>query len=95
MAARGRVRVKLPQGHPDRRLRAGQPIDEQMDYHERIRLLYVACTRARDHLILSLHRKERQTAPDADSSWTNAELLAVACDARVPAAARRCAWRVR
>jgi ATP-dependent helicase/nuclease subunit A len=57
-----------------------KPIDEQMDYHERIRLLYVACTRARDHLIVSLHRKERQGAPDADSSWTNAELLAGACD---------------
>jgi ATP-dependent exoDNAse (exonuclease V) beta subunit len=57
-----------------------KPIDEQMDYHERIRLLYVACTRARDHLIVSLHRKERQVAPDADSSWTNAELLAGACD---------------
>jgi len=51
-----------------------------MDYHERIRLLYVACTRARDHLVVSLHRKERQTAPDADSSWTNAELLAGACE---------------
>jgi len=57
-----------------------KPIDEQMDYHERIRLLYVACTRARDHLIVSLHRKERQTPADADSSWTNAELLAGACD---------------
>ena len=57
-----------------------KPIDEQMDYHERIRLLYVACTRARDHLVVSLHRKERQAAPDADSSWTNAELLAGACD---------------
>ena len=57
-----------------------KPIDEQMDYHERIRLLYVACTRARDHLVVSLHRKERQVAPDADSSWTNAELLAGACE---------------
>jgi ATP-dependent helicase/nuclease subunit A len=57
-----------------------KPIDEQMDYHERIRLLYVACTRARDHLVVSLHRKERQAVPDADSSWTNAELLAGACD---------------
>ncbi len=35
-----------------------QPIDEQMDRHERLRLLYVAATRARDHLIVSVHRKE-------------------------------------
>jgi ATP-dependent helicase/nuclease subunit A len=50
------------------------PIDEQMGLHERIRLLYVACTRARDHLIVSLHRKERASAPDAKRR-TNAELL--------------------
>ncbi len=31
--------------------------EEQIaDHHERVRLLYVACTRARDHLIVSLHR---------------------------------------
>ena len=35
-----------------------QPIEEQMDLHERLRLLYVAATRARDHLIVSVHRKE-------------------------------------
>jgi ATP-dependent exoDNAse (exonuclease V) beta subunit len=34
------------------------PIEEQMDYHERLRLLYVAATRARDHLIVSVHRKD-------------------------------------
>ncbi len=34
------------------------PIDEQMGLHERIRLLYVACTRARDHLVVSVHRKD-------------------------------------
>ena len=32
---------------------ATRAIDEQMDQHERIRLLYVACTRARDHLAVS------------------------------------------
>lgn len=32
------------------------PIDEQMDEQEKLRLLYVAATRARDHLIVSLHR---------------------------------------
>jgi len=50
-----------------------KPVDEQMDSLERVRLLYVACTRARDHLIVSLHRKSRQTEPDGDSSRTSAD----------------------
>ncbi|HLJ09104.1 MAG TPA: 3'-5' exonuclease, partial [Acidimicrobiia bacterium] len=50
------------------------PIDEQMGYHERIRLLYVACTRARDHLIVSLHRKQKVNDVSEDKR-TNAELL--------------------
>ncbi len=50
------------------------PIDEQMSYHERIRLLYVACTRARDHLVVSTHRKVRAKEPSPENR-TNAELL--------------------
>ncbi len=47
-----------------------QPIDEQMDRHERLRLLYVAATRARDHLVVSVHRKGgNRTTP------TSAEVL--------------------
>ena len=44
--------------------KAAVPIEEQMDRHERLRLLYVAATRARDHLVISVHRKEN----DADST---------------------------
>jgi ATP-dependent exoDNAse (exonuclease V) beta subunit len=55
---------------------AWRPIDEQMSHDERIRLLYVACTRARDHLVLSLHRRERSRAAASPSRLTNAELLA-------------------
>jgi ATP-dependent helicase/nuclease subunit A len=50
------------------------PIDEQMGYDERIRLLYVACTRAEDHLVVSLRRKVRAKAPSPDKR-TSAELL--------------------
>ncbi|HEX6325605.1 MAG TPA: UvrD-helicase domain-containing protein [Jiangellaceae bacterium] len=57
-----------------------KPIDEQMGYHERLRLLYVACTRARDHLVVSLHRKLRSRPPDDERNLTNAELLASACE---------------
>jgi ATP-dependent helicase/nuclease subunit A len=57
---------------------AHQPIDEQMGDAERRRLLYVACTRAVDHLVLSLHRGA-PTRNNADyGDWgplTSAELL--------------------
>jgi len=43
------------------------PLDEQMSSFERLRLMYVAATRARDHLVVSLHpvgrdEDERATA---------------------------------
>jgi ATP-dependent helicase/nuclease subunit A len=56
-----------------------KPIDEQMDYYERLRLLYVACTRARDHLVVSLHRRTRASPPDSERKLTNAEVLFAAC----------------
>jgi ATP-dependent exoDNAse (exonuclease V) beta subunit len=49
-----------------------QPVDEQMDDYERRRLLYVAATRARDHLVVSLHRSGSRRHS------SNAELLAQA-----------------
>jgi ATP-dependent exoDNAse (exonuclease V) beta subunit len=49
-----------------------QPVDEQMDDYERRRLLYVAATRARDHLVVSLHRSGNRRHS------SNAELLAQA-----------------
>jgi ATP-dependent exoDNAse (exonuclease V) beta subunit len=87
--ARARVQVVFPPGEP-LGLKVGTslltpefeqfvPIDEQMDHHERLRLLYVACTRARDHLVVSLHRKPRRSEPDEERKYTNAELIARAC----------------
>ncbi|MCH1867424.1 exodeoxyribonuclease V subunit beta [Nocardioides sp. CFH 31398] len=46
-------------------------IDEQMGDLERTRLLYVAATRARDHLVVSLHRMER----GSPTQLTPAELI--------------------
>ncbi|MGH9012710.1 MAG: UvrD-helicase domain-containing protein [Acidimicrobiia bacterium] len=51
------TRVETP-GYAEQRERA-----ERLDAEERIRLLYVAATRARDHLVVSLHHK----ATDRDS----------------------------
>lgn len=50
-----------------------QPVDEQMSDAERRRLLYVACTRAMDHLVVSLHRAERDNGSAAHE-------LATACE---------------
>ncbi|MGC4938056.1 UvrD-helicase domain-containing protein [Kribbella sp. DT2] len=55
-----------------------QPVDEQMDDYERRRLLYVAATRARDHLVVSLHRSNTRRHS------SNAELLTSANALDVP-----------
>ncbi|MGA1828085.1 UvrD-helicase domain-containing protein [Microbacterium sp.] len=54
------------------------PLDEQMDGEERRRLLYVAATRARDHLVVSLHRADR------DGDQTAAEIFVRAGALDVP-----------
>ena len=58
---------------------AAKPIDEQMGFAERLRLLYVGATRARDHLVVSLHRADRGPGSNvSQQGLTNAELLAEA-----------------
>jgi ATP-dependent helicase/nuclease subunit A len=71
---------------------AQQPIDEQMGDAERRRLLYVACTRAVDHLVVSLHRgvPPKNNADSADwGPLTSAELLWAAGAAEASSGARR------
>ena len=51
--------IKLRKGVSTAEFELGVPLDEQMDQHERLRLLYVAATRARDHLVVPVHRKDR------------------------------------
>ena len=66
-----------------------EDLDIQMDDAERRRLLYVACTRAVDHLVVSLHRNRddatvsgaHTTTPD---KLTSAELLWAAGAAEAP-----------
>ncbi|MBW3615585.1 MAG: PD-(D/E)XK nuclease family protein, partial [Actinobacteria bacterium] len=66
--------IKLKKGLSTAEFELTQPLEEQMDHHERLRLLYVAATRARDHLVVSVHRKENDTASTAaalfyDKGW--------------------------
>ena len=69
-----------------------KPIDEQMSDAERRRLLYVACTRAIDHLVVSLHRGGQP--PDQPGKYTSAELLASAGAADPTTGARELAATV-
>ena len=52
-------------------------------HYERLRLLYVACTRARDHLIVSVHRKAPSPRTTEEHNLESAELLSSALTASV------------
>ncbi len=54
----GGFEFKMRKGMETTRYQAVRTVDETMDEHERIRLLYVALTRARDHLIVSAHHRK-------------------------------------
>ena len=62
--ATGGCEVKIVKGVQTADFELHKPIDEQMGFHEKLRLLYVACTRARDHLVVSVHRKAQPLRPD-------------------------------
>ncbi|WP_347978204.1 UvrD-helicase domain-containing protein [Microbacterium sp. ProA8] len=65
----GGYAVRLGSGVQTNDFETAKPLDEQMDDLERRRLLYVAATRARDHLAVSLHRA-------ANAVQTSARVLA-------------------
>lgn len=62
--------IKLAKGLSTNDFEENTPIDEQMDHAERLRLLYVATTRACDHLVVSVHRKSGNR-----TTQTSAEVL--------------------
>ncbi len=70
----GGVGYKLSGGVRTVEYTQAEPAENEAEYRERIRLLYVACTRSRDHLVVSLHRKARTAIPEA-AARTDAELL--------------------
>ncbi|MDP9334467.1 MAG: DNA helicase UvrD, partial [Actinomycetota bacterium] len=71
----GGCEVKFAPGVQTAEFELHKPIDEQMGFHEKLRLLYVACTRARDHLVVSVHRRAHVLDPVDRTRWTHAELL--------------------
>jgi ATP-dependent exoDNAse (exonuclease V) beta subunit len=60
-----------------------QHSQDQSDHHEhleRLRLLYVAATRARDHLVVSLHRKLSKKPAENQVSVCSAEIICEVAD---------------
>lgn len=83
----GGCEIRVASGLQTDEFELHQPVDEQMGFHEKLRLLYVACTRARDHLVVSVHRCARASGLPAEASaWTHAELIREAAR-RAPEAA--------
>ena len=68
----GGYAVKLGKGVQTDDFDAVQPVDEQMDELEKRRLLYVATTRARDHLVVSLHRNAESNSNTAARLFADA-----------------------
>jgi ATP-dependent exoDNAse (exonuclease V) beta subunit len=75
----GGVELKVGKDFESRRFEEFQETEDIMGHHERLRLLYVAATRARDHLVVSLHHPTSRSEPAADRMSAGA-LLARACD---------------
>ena len=79
--ARGRRGPQVifpPDGQPQVRLKADRQtadfdlhasMEEVLDYYERIRLHYVAATRARDHLVVSAHHKQGRRQSIGQRTW--------------------------
>jgi len=61
----GSALIKLSSAVASHGYDAWKPIEDQMDEHERLRLMYVAATRARDHLVVCLHRLEGKARTSA------------------------------
>ena len=81
--ASGEPVVRMRGGIESENYEAWKPIDEQMDAHERLRLLYVACTRARDHLVVSLHRRDpgEKGSKENSAAWALADAGAAGAEA--------------
>ena len=75
----GAAAVRLRSGVETGGYEAWRERERHAEHFERIRLLYVGCTRARDHLVVSLHRpqpSDASLAPGAEPLRTSAQLIA-------------------
>ncbi len=75
----GAAAIRLHSGVETGGFEAWRERERRAEHFERIRLLYVGCTRARDHLVVSLHRpqpSDASRAAGAEHLRTSAQLIA-------------------
>ena len=77
----GAAAVRLRKGAETSTYAARSDAERLAEHHERIRLLYVACTRARDHLVVSLHR-ETPSKKGKPSNRSHAQVISDAMAGR-------------
>ena len=73
--AGGRCEIKIGTDAKTAHFDEAAALDEQLSHYERLRLLYVGCTRAQDHLVVSAHRRARAASVPPEK-MTLAELVA-------------------
>jgi ATP-dependent exoDNAse (exonuclease V) beta subunit len=67
----GRPEVSLRKGVATANHEPRFDLEIEMDAHEKLRLLYVAATRARDHLVVSAHHKVEGNGPDGKETYAS------------------------
>ncbi|MEE9414379.1 MAG: 3'-5' exonuclease, partial [Acidimicrobiales bacterium] len=75
--------IRVKKGLENREFERYGLLDEQLGFHETLRLLYVAATRASDHLVVSVHRKVR-VKPVPQEKLSMSELFASVLDEAPP-----------
>jgi ATP-dependent exoDNAse (exonuclease V) beta subunit len=91
----GGYAVKFGKGVETDDFEAAAPVDEQMDELEKRRLLYVAATRARDHLVVSLHRNGQKRSSTAAQLLADAGAVSPLAEPARPSAVRADAFAAR
>jgi ATP-dependent helicase/nuclease subunit A len=76
----GAIEVSVGKGLSTLGHGAAATTERWMEHCENLRLLYVACTRAESHLVVSTHRVRRAGLPADAAALTRAELLASAVE---------------
>ncbi len=70
----GTIEMRIKKDLESREFERYAALDEQLSFHETLRLLYVGATRACDHLVVCTHRKQHKNEPD-HGKRTMAELI--------------------
>ena len=79
----GTIEMRIKKDLESRDFERYAELDEQLSFHETLRLLYVGATRACDHLVVCTHQKQHKNEPEL-TKRTMAELIAGVLDDAPP-----------